>query len=177
MNSQLTRVLVVDDVAVLRLSVSKALREAGDFEVVGAARDGREALPMIDDHSPDLVILDLEMPVMSGLDVLQVLSEKPQTCPQRRFWFLGGQWHGADSTMQALSLGALDFVLKPQAKDGFSSESKLCQGAASIAHDGVQRTLAKKKTGTTVAMSGGRAFGNGCDREQYGWTGCSAQCS
>jgi two-component system chemotaxis response regulator CheB len=114
-------VLVVDDVAVLRLSVSKALRESGDFDVVGAARDGREALEMIQNFSPDLVILDLEMPVMNGLDVLQVLAEQPRLQTQPKVLvFSAASGTGADTTMSALRLGALDFVLKPQAKEGFA---------------------------------------------------------
>ena len=69
-------VLVVDDVAVLRLAVTKAFNEADGFEVTGSARDGREALEKIDQLQPDLVILDLEMPVMGGLDVLQAMRGK-----------------------------------------------------------------------------------------------------
>ncbi|MGA7932095.1 MAG: response regulator transcription factor [Kovacikia sp.] len=61
------RVLVVDDHELTRFSLSLALRSQEDLEMVGLADNGRQAINMVKQHYPDVVILDLQMPVMDGL--------------------------------------------------------------------------------------------------------------
>jgi two-component system vancomycin resistance associated response regulator VraR len=61
------RVLVVDDHELTRFSLSLALRSQKDLEMVGLASNGKEAIDLVQRHQPDVVILDLQMPVMDGL--------------------------------------------------------------------------------------------------------------
>lgn len=61
------RVLIVDDHELTRLSLSLALRSQGDFELVGLASNGQEAVDLVGQHQPDVIILDLQMPVLDGL--------------------------------------------------------------------------------------------------------------
>ena len=61
------RVLVVDDHELTRLSLSLALRNQPDMELVGLASNGQEAIDLVRQHCPDVIILDLQMPVMDGL--------------------------------------------------------------------------------------------------------------
>ena len=69
------RVLLVDDEAPVRLFVRTIVTSLG-FQVVAEAGDGRQALDLFDQHAPDLVLLDINMPVMDGMSTLKALREK-----------------------------------------------------------------------------------------------------
>lgn len=72
------RVLLVDDMADLRFLTRLTLERTGRFEIVGEAGDGREGVALAEAHKPDLVILDLDMPIMTGYDALpQILKVSP----------------------------------------------------------------------------------------------------
>ena len=74
----LLRLLVVDDHALFRRGLVGLLEEIPGFQVVGQAADGAEALPLVDQAHPDVVLLDLNMPVMDGLEALrQIKARKP----------------------------------------------------------------------------------------------------
>ena len=60
------RVLLAEDHAVVRAGLAQLLDRAGDIEVVGAAADGAEAVVLVADHTPDVILMDLSMPVMDG---------------------------------------------------------------------------------------------------------------
>lgn len=70
------RVIIVDDNAVIRRGVAALLADASDIEVVGEAGDGREAVRLAAESSPDVVLLDVRMPVMDGIAAAGPLSEK-----------------------------------------------------------------------------------------------------
>ena len=101
-------VLVVDDSAFMRRVVAELVGECEGFRVVGAARDGEEALRMVHALRPDVVTLDVAMPGLDGLQVLgYIMSETP-----RPVVVLSGL--GEDGlALRALELGAVDFVPKP----------------------------------------------------------------
>jgi two-component system chemotaxis response regulator CheB len=104
------RVLVVDDSVVIRHLVMHALREEPDIEVVGAEPNGAAALSRIPEVHPDVITLDIEMPVMDGLTALrQIRKLHPQL---RTIMFSTLTTRGASSTFEALALGADDYVAK-----------------------------------------------------------------
>ena len=104
------RVLVVDDSVVIRHLVMHALREEPDIEVVGAEANGADALSRIPEVHPDVVTLDIEMPVMDGLTALrQIRKLHPKL---RTIMFSTLTTRGASSTFEALALGADDYVAK-----------------------------------------------------------------
>lgn len=70
------RLMVVDDHALFRRGLVGLLEEMTGFQVVGQAGDGQQALPMIDQLKPDVILLDLNMPVMDGIDTLRALRER-----------------------------------------------------------------------------------------------------
>jgi len=104
------RVLVVDDSALMRKLLSDLLNGAAGIEVVGTARDGREAVARTAQLRPDVVTLDVEMPEVSGLDALPaILAIHP--VPVVMVSSLTQE--GAEVTLRALELGAVDFFPKP----------------------------------------------------------------
>jgi len=106
------RVLVVDDTVVYRKIVSDILGEMPGVEVVGIANNGKIAMSRIERWRPDLVILDVEMPEADGLEVLAFIKRK--TLPTGAVMLSSFTQKGSERTIQALELGAFDFIPKPE---------------------------------------------------------------
>jgi len=105
------RVLVVDDAVVFRRLVAEELNRDPALEVVGTAANGRIALARMTQVSPDVVILDVEMPEMDGLVTLKELRK---TYPRLLvIMFSALTERGAEATLDALALGATDYFTKP----------------------------------------------------------------
>ena len=107
------RLLVVDDSVVVRRVVTRAFENEPTVEVIGTARDGRDALNKFELLRPDVVILDLEMPVMDGFETLAEIRRTHPEIPVVIFSHLTTT--SAKATLEALSLGASEFALKPTA--------------------------------------------------------------
>jgi two-component system, chemotaxis family, protein-glutamate methylesterase/glutaminase len=105
------RVLLVDDSVVVRKLLSDTLSADPALEVVGTASDGRIALSKIPLLAPDLITLDIEMPVMDGLETLVAMRKLYPKLPVIMFSTLTER--GAAATLDALSLGASDYATKP----------------------------------------------------------------
>lgn len=106
--------MLVDDSVVVRGMVSRWLQEAGGVEIVGVAVDGQHALKKLAECDPDVCILDIEMPVMSGLEALpRLLALRPR---MRVIMASTLSERGAAVTLKALELGAADFLPKPTAQ-------------------------------------------------------------
>jgi two-component system chemotaxis response regulator CheB len=110
------RVLVVDDAAVIRKLVSEELAADPELEVAGTAANGRIALAKMPQVNPDLVILDVEMPEMDGLQTLRELRKTYPRLPVIMFSALTER--GAEATLDALALGASDYFTKPTGVGG-----------------------------------------------------------
>ena len=116
------RVLIVDDVAMVRRLVVDALSIDPDIVIVGTAANGREALERIPLLRPDLLVLDYEMPEMDGLETLiEVRKNYPST---RVIIFSSHTRHGAKVTLDALWHGADDYVQKSPA-DNLTAATQL----------------------------------------------------
>lgn len=109
------RVLVVDDTALFRKIISDALSQLPDVEVVGTAPNGKIALERVATLSPDLITLDIEMPEMDGLAVLDAIKQRNLKCGVVMVSALTRK--GSDLTIRALELGAFDFITKPNGGD------------------------------------------------------------
>ncbi|HUB30881.1 MAG TPA: chemotaxis response regulator protein-glutamate methylesterase [Terracidiphilus sp.] len=108
------RILTVDDSAVMRSLLRSVLEPA--FEVVGNAADGESALAAVEALRPDLVVLDVEMPVMDGLATLRKLRSLGHRLPVIMCSSLTRR--GARVTIEALASGASDYVAKPESQSG-----------------------------------------------------------
>lgn len=108
--SALIKVLVTDDSAFMRKVITDILNRDPGIQVVDTARNGQEALDKIKKYAPDVVTLDVEMPVMDGITALQrIMRENP--LPVLMLSTLTQE--GAELTLKALHEGAVDFVAKP----------------------------------------------------------------
>lgn len=106
-------VLVVDDSAFMRKAIATMLQKDPGIQVVGSARDGQEGLEMVRRFDPDVVTLDIEMPKMDGLTALRhIMMESPR--PVLMVSSLTTE--GAESTLKAMELGAVDFIPKQLSK-------------------------------------------------------------
>ena len=111
------RILVVDDSVVIRKLLTETLSCDNALDVVGTASDGRIALTKLGQLKPDLVTLDIEMPVMNGLETLAAIRKLHPKLPVIMFSTLTE--HGAAATLDALSLGASDYATKPSNTGSF----------------------------------------------------------
>ncbi len=105
------RVLVVDDSALIREIICDHIEDTSGMEVAGCAADGEKALAMIDSVKPDVVTLDIRMPKMDGLATLDAILKRRPT-PVVMVSALTQL--GANTTLDALDRGALDYVAKPE---------------------------------------------------------------
>jgi two-component system chemotaxis response regulator CheB len=105
------QILVVDDSVVVRKVVSEILSSDPNIEVAATAANGKIALQRMAQHKVDLVILDVEMPEMDGLQTLTEIRKTFLTLPVIMFSSLTER--GAQVTIEALALGASDYVTKP----------------------------------------------------------------
>ncbi len=105
------KALVIDDTIVYRKIVGDVLKEIPGVEVVGTANNGKIALSKIDTLKPDLITLDIEMPEVNGIEVLQALKTKEN--PPVAIMLSTLTQQGSQMTIRSLELGAFDFVPKP----------------------------------------------------------------
>jgi DNA-binding NarL/FixJ family response regulator len=120
------RLVVVDDHPVVRHGLVSMLRYEQDLQVVGEAADGQQAVLVILEQRPDVILLDLRLPILSGIEVMkQVRAELPQA----RFLVLT-TYDTDEYIIPALSAGAQGYLLKDTAPD------ELVRAIRSIAHGG-----------------------------------------
>lgn len=105
-----TKVLIVDDSSFMRKIIKDILDKEPDIEVIDTARNGKDALEKIYKLKPDVITMDIEMPVMDGLSALKIIMEEFPT-PVVMVSSLTRE--GAEETLKALELGAVEFIAKP----------------------------------------------------------------
>jgi two-component system, chemotaxis family, protein-glutamate methylesterase/glutaminase len=116
---QAIRVMVVDDSVVVRGLVARWLDEEPGIKVVASLRTGREAVDQLDRHTPDVVLLDIEMPELDGLAALPLLLAKDRNLVVIMASTLTR--HNAEASFKAMSLGAADYIPKPESNRGVTT--------------------------------------------------------
>jgi DNA-binding NarL/FixJ family response regulator len=119
------RVLVVDDFEPFRRFVCSTLGKRRDLQVIGEASDGLEAVRKAEELKPDLIVLDIGLPTLDGIEVARRIRKLSLVC---RILFLS-QVASADVAQEAFSLGATGYVVKAYAGSELSAAVEaVCQG-------------------------------------------------
>ncbi|MBJ6752420.1 protein-glutamate methylesterase/protein-glutamine glutaminase [Geomonas anaerohicana] len=106
------RVLVVDDSAFVRRAIIRMFENSTDIEVAGVAANGESAVELARGLRPDVITLDVQMPVLDGLSALELIMKE---CPAPVIMFSCLTGKGGEKTMRALEIGAVDFIDKSSA--------------------------------------------------------------
>src|SRR5438270_4651710 len=147
------RVLVVDDSAFMRKVLVSILSADPNMEVVGEARDGKEAITQSEALNPDVITMDINMPHMDGLQATEVIMS---TKPRPIVIVSSESREGADTTLKALELGAIDFVAKPSSGidlDMNSVRDELARKLRMASKVHVVRTASRSKAAHAIAAS------------------------
>jgi two-component system chemotaxis response regulator CheB len=147
------KVLVVDDSSFMRRVISKMLESDESIKVVGTARDGLEAIELVEKLKPDVVTMDVEMPRMNGIEALKHIMENN---PVPVIMFSALTKEGAEITISALEIGAVDFITKDFSNVSvsiFGKENELISKVKSVAKDRVKFLLKKLKASLKPSVS------------------------
>jgi two-component system chemotaxis response regulator CheB len=143
------RVLIVDDSGFFRRRVSEILSEDPLIEVVGFAVDGKDAIEKVKELKPDVVTMDIEMPVMDGITATRTLMSQN---PLPILMFSSLTTDGAKATLDALEAGAVDFLPKrfeDISKDRDVAKKLLCERVKSVVRSRVSRTVVTRAKNVT----------------------------
>ena len=144
-----TRILIVDDHEIVRQGLKMVLELEPDFEVVGEAGSGKEAIRQIELYRPDLVLLDLVMPDMSGLEVTQIVKAKQ---PQARIMILTGI--GAEAAVkQSMSVGVEGYILKNVSPNVLCAAIRTLRDEGGYLHPSVAHMMTDQKVEGTPDRS------------------------
>jgi DNA-binding NarL/FixJ family response regulator len=134
------RIVIADDHPVVRRGLSQFFADEDEMEIVAECADGQTTLAAVAKHSPDVLIVDLRMPVMSGLDVLRKLKESTRPVPTV---LLAGNISD-DEVMQAMRLGVKGVVLKEMAPSLLvQCVRKVASGGVWLEKEAVSRAMEK----------------------------------
>jgi DNA-binding NarL/FixJ family response regulator len=141
-----TRILLVDDHALVRAGIRALIEGKPGIEVIAETGDGHEALRMIGELHPNLVLLDITMPAINGFEVLEQITKQ---FPQTRVIILTVH-EGTEYAMRALRAGAAGYLLKSAASIELEDAiSAVARGGTYLAHEISQKTLFEyAQTGT-----------------------------
>ena len=135
----LIRVMLVDDHEIMRDGLRELLQRAGGFEVVGHAGDGAAAVRIAERLKPDLIIMDVMMPVMNGIDACREIME---TLPETRVLMLTASGE-EDAVMESVAAGASGYLMKYSGKDELLRAVRdVARGEYRIPGDAIRRALA-----------------------------------
>lgn len=147
------RVLIVDDSAFMRKVLQSILAADPQMEVIGEARDGRDAVQQSESLRPDVITMDINMPHIDGLQATEMIMSSN---PRPIVVVSSESREGADITLKALELGAIDFVAKPSSGidlDMTTVRDELCRKLKVAAKVRVVRTATRSKLQQEVATS------------------------
>jgi DNA-binding NarL/FixJ family response regulator len=136
------RVLVVDDYEPFRRIVCSTLGEEQDLQVIGEASDGLDAVRKAEELQPDLIVLDIGLPILNGIEAARRIRK---LCPECKILFMS-QESSVDVAQEALRLGAMGYVVKARAgSELLPSVDAVCKGRQFVSkelsgHNGTSAT-------------------------------------
>ncbi len=144
------RLLVVDDHALFRAGLISLLQDMDDFQVVGQAGDGLEALGLIPETKPDVILLDVNMPRMSGVETVKAIRKLPQD-EQPRILMLTISKNDED-LLGSIAAGADGYLLKDADPDELRQSLHLVQKGMSVLSPQVTRRVLEAVSSDTTRM-------------------------
>ena len=162
-------ILIVDDEPIVKIALRSILPwEEHGFSICGTASNGLEALPLIEQHHPDVIITDLKMPGMDGLELIRTLKEK--NCPGEILVL--SNYEDFDSVRSALLLGAADYLLKIKIQP--DTLLACLNKTVEKLKDKVAQTLGnrKKGSGRGYIKAAAGIFPEGCKAFRFYGTAC-----
>ncbi|AWB46428.1 DNA-binding response regulator [Paenibacillus sp. CAA11] len=136
------KVLIVDDHFVVREGLKMILETGEQFQVVGEAKDGQEALAMIDKVLPDVILMDLNMPVMSGLETMKVLKREGSAIPV----IILTTYNEDELMINGLALGAKGYLLKDTSRENlFRNIESAVRGEALLSADIMEKVMSARE--------------------------------
>ncbi|MHA6251276.1 protein-glutamate methylesterase/protein-glutamine glutaminase [Oceanobacillus sp. CAU 1775] len=114
-----TRVLIVDDSAFMRKMITSILESDSRIKVIGTARNGADGIKKIKSLKPDVVTMDVNMPVLDGISALQIIMKE---MPLPVIMLSSQTARGTDNTIAAIEEGAVDFIMKPSGEISLNIE-------------------------------------------------------
>ena len=133
------KIVVVDDQEMVRSGFVALLNTQPDIEVVGTAADGAEALQVVRRTHPDVVLMDVRMPVMDGIEALRQLSENPATAQTKVVMLT--TFDADEYVHESLRLGASGFLLKDASPDELASAIRVVHAGEALLSPSVTRQV------------------------------------
>jgi DNA-binding NarL/FixJ family response regulator len=133
------KIVVVDDQEMVRSGFVALLSTQPDIEVVGTAADGSEALQVVRRTHPDVVLMDVRMPVMDGIEALRQLSENPATSQTKVVMLT--TFDADEYVHESLRLGASGFLLKDASPDELASAIRVVHAGEALLSPSVTRQV------------------------------------
>ncbi|MNI14604.1 Transcriptional regulatory protein DegU [compost metagenome] len=132
------KILIVDDHLVVREGLKLILETNEQFQVVGEAENGAEALPMMKELHPDVILMDLNMPVMGGLETMQELKKQGSSIPV----IILTTYNEDDLMISGLAMGAKGYLLKDTSRENlFRNIESAVRGETLLSADIMERVI------------------------------------
>jgi two-component system LytT family response regulator len=131
---QTKTVLIAEDEPLARESLRDSILERPELHLIGEAADGAQALALINQLKPDVVFMDIQMPEMTGLEVLKRLTHLPEVVFTTAF---------DQHAVMAFELNAVDYLLKPFSRDRFNAAVERLQGTPPASGEALQLALSQ----------------------------------
>ncbi|WP_175638357.1 response regulator [Metabacillus schmidteae] len=144
------KVLIVDDHMVVREGLKLILETNDSFQVIGEAENGEIALQIIEDSKPDVILMDLNMPVKSGLDTIKVLNDKQIYIPV----IILTTYNEDELMIKGIEMGAKGYLLKDTSREHlFRTIESAIRGETLLQDEVIQKLLNKKSKKQNVVSS------------------------
>jgi two-component system response regulator DegU len=149
------KILVVDDHTLVREGTAKMLELAGEFEVVGQASAAREALDQIRKLNPDVVLMDIKMPGINGIEATRMIK---QEWPEVEVIILS-MYDEDEYVVEAVKAGATGYLLKDSSQDDLARAIRIVHGGGSLIQPGLARKVLKEFAHLARESPGGPPVG------------------
>ena len=148
------RVMIVDDHSIVRVGLKQVLEQSGEFEVVGEAADGEEAVRVAADVSPDVVVMDVIMPKKDGVEACREIME---SAPETRVLMLTASTE-EDAVVEAVAAGATGYLQKETDREQLLSAVRdVARGDLRLPTEIVRRTFKALRDGTRTGDAAAEA--------------------